>query len=135
MLVPGSSWRRARRFAYVWRQPFSPLPIGSPAIARPMQRRQSRPPYARRGGPSAWRGGVASRLAAARSACPFSAAIVLVDGGPGATFSLLLRNAAAFVALLDMLRLPFLLVGVCRFVSPWHGFLLRCATKIPCVNS
>ena len=71
--------------------------------------------------PAFVRGGMARRLAAARSAGALSAAIVFVDGRPGATFGLLLRNAAAFVALLDMLRLPFLLVGVFRLVAAWHG--------------
>src|SRR5215469_13776542 len=52
--------------------------------------------------PALVRGGMACRLATARSADAFSAAVVLVDCRPGATFGLLLWDAAAFVALLDM---------------------------------
>src|SRR6202034_4603094 len=77
------------------------------------------------------RGGMASRLAPSRSAWSLSAAVVLVDGGPGATLSLLLRNAAALVALLDVLRFPFLLIGVFRLVSLRHRpVLLRCALTL-----
>jgi hypothetical protein len=65
---------------------------------------------------------MARRLAAARSAGALSAAVVFVDGRPGATLGFLLGNAAAFVALLDMLRFPFLLVGVFRLFAAWHWF-------------
>src|SRR6185312_14359445 len=91
--------------------------------------------------PALVRGGVAGRLAAPRSPDALSAAVVLVDRRPGATFGFLLRNAAAFVTFLDMLRLALLLFGVLRLIAAWHGFLLRSprnardqpvsATKVP----
>src|SRR5580658_1976965 len=65
---------------------------------------------------------MAGRLASTRAADALSAAVVLVDGRPGATFCLFLRNAPVFVALFNMLRFPFLLVGVFRLVAAWHWF-------------
>src|SRR3984885_1444907 len=114
------SWPRGRRFACVWL-----LLFGRCLSAR----RRSR---GRRGAanPAApVRGGMASRFSSARAAGLLSTAVVLVDRGPGATFGLLLRNAAALVALLDMLRFPVLLVGVFRLVSPRHG-PISCAARI-----
>ena len=58
------------------------------------------------------RGGMARRLAAARSAGALSPAVILVDRRPGATFGLLLRNATAFVALFDVLA-PCVLASRC----------------------
>src|SRR6185437_8395067 len=106
-----------------------------PACARSRGRRRAPDP------PALVRGGVAGRLAAPRSPDALSAAVVLVDRRPGATFGFLLRNAAAFVTFLDMLRLALLLFGVLRLIAAWHGFLLRSprnardqpvsATKVP----
>src|SRR5277367_1701756 len=45
-----------------------------------------------------------------------AAAVILVDGRPGAPLGFLLRNATLLVALGDMVGLAFLLVGVFGFV-------------------
>jgi hypothetical protein len=49
----------------------------------------------------------------------------LVHGRPSAPFGLLLRNAAVFVAFLDVLGLALLLAGVTGFVAAGHGVLHR----------
>jgi hypothetical protein len=41
-----------------------------------------------------------------------------VHGRPGASFGLLLRNAAVFIALLDVFGLAFLFVGVTGLIAP-----------------
>src|SRR5690606_31671783 len=54
-----------------------------------------------------------------------AAAIVLVDGGPGAALGLLVGNAAILVAFLDMLGLALLLVGIGTLVALGHVGLLK----------
>jgi hypothetical protein len=49
-----------------------------------------------------------------------AAAGFLIDGGPSAPLGLVLRDASVLVAFLYVLRLPFLLIRVCRFVAAWH---------------
>jgi hypothetical protein len=46
-----------------------------------------------------------------------AAAVVLVDGRPGAPFGFVLWRASAFIALRDILGFALLLVGVLRLVS------------------
>ncbi len=55
---------------------------------------------------------MAGRLAAARPAGLFAAAIIFVDGCPGPTLGLLLRNRPLLVALGYMVGLALLLVGI-----------------------
>src|SRR5688572_2775067 len=49
------------------------------------------------------------------------AVVDLVHRRPGAALGLVVGHAAALVALLDVLGLAFLLVGILRLVSTWHG--------------
>src|SRR5258708_6020717 len=65
-----------------------------------------------------WRG--VHALAAPRPAGLLRAAGLLVDRGPGAPRCLPLREASLFVAPLDVLRLPLLLLRVPALVSAWH---------------
>jgi hypothetical protein len=44
----------------------------------------------------------------------------LVDGVPGA-FGVFLRRAAVEISILDLLGLPFVLVGIHACVAPGHG--------------
>src|SRR5215213_3450132 len=48
-----------------------------------------------------------------------------VDRGPRAPLGLVLRDAAVFVALLDVLGLPLLLAGVTAFVASRHTSTLH----------
>src|SRR5690606_2786947 len=58
---------------------------------------------------------------AAGAAGLLAAALVLVDGGPGAAFGLFLLHAALLVAFLDVLGLAFLLRRVFGLVALRHG--------------
>src|SRR3954451_11430728 len=60
------------------------------------------------------------RLAAAGAALLATMGF-LVDRRPGPAFRLLARDAARFVAFLDMLGLPLLLAGIARLVAARHG--------------
>ena len=56
---------------------------------------------------------------------------------PCAPLRFLLRNTARLVTLFDVLGLSFLLVRVCRFVTPWHRALLfacRSAAEKSCIT-
>jgi hypothetical protein len=66
------------------------------------------------------RRGVALGLSPAGAAL-VAAAAFLVDGRPGPPLGLMLRHAALFVAVGDMIGLAFLLVGVFRFVAARHS--------------
>ncbi|MEJ7600971.1 MAG: adenylate/guanylate cyclase domain-containing protein [Kofleriaceae bacterium] len=59
-------------------------------------------------------------LAVASAARLLAPAVLGVDRGPGARRGLLGRHALLLVGVLDMLGLPFLLVGVPTFISAWH---------------
>jgi hypothetical protein len=59
---------------------------------------------------------------AAAGTAPLSAVGHLVDGGPGAAFGFFGRQAAGFVAFLDVLGLALLFVGVTGFVAARHKF-------------
>ena len=118
--------RNARRFACAWRQPFSSPPIGSPAVARPTKT-PIRPPLCAVGWPVDFpRPDPPTRFPPPSS---------LFTVAHARRFGLLLWNAAAFVALFDMLRFPFLLVGVFRLVSAWHGLPPELRDTSPPQNS
>src|SRR3954470_24383825 len=67
----------------------------------------------------------AGRRMVLRLAAPGAALLAamgfLVDRRPGPAFRLLARDAARFVAFLDMLGLPLLLAGIARLVAARHG--------------
>jgi hypothetical protein len=67
---------------------------------------------------------VVFRFPVATTSRLLSAMMDLVHCGPGPALSLILWNPLLLVTLLDMLRLPFLLVSVFRFVTAWHEALL-----------
>src|SRR5579862_5530546 len=52
-----------------------------------------------------------------------AAAIILVDGRPGAAFGFFFGNATLLVAFRDMVGLAFLFVGVFGLVAARHDFL------------
>jgi len=54
----------------------------------------------------------------------FPTAMNLVDSRPGSTLGLVLRHASLLVTFFYVLGLSLFLVGVFRFVSAWHRFLL-----------
>jgi len=68
-------------------------------------------------------GGMAGMDASTRAAGRLAAAVVFVDGGPGASLGFLFGDAAPLVALGDVVGLAFLLVGVFRFVAARHAAL------------
>src|SRR5215213_2028602 len=74
--------------------------------------------------PALLRGGFVLPLAAAGAAL-LAAPRGRVDRGPRAPLGLLLRHAAVFVALLDVLGLPLLLAGVTAFVASRHTSTLH----------
>src|ERR1700733_14661712 len=51
-----------------------------------------------------------------------AAAGFLVHGCPGTPFCFVVCDPTVLIAFLDVLSLPFLLVGVRRFVASWHGY-------------
>src|SRR5712691_5778279 len=59
-------------------------------------------------------------FAVAASAGFFATMMHGIDGGPGASLSLILRNAALCVTLFDVLSFPFLFVSVFIFVPSVH---------------
>ena len=65
---------------------------------------------------------------AARRCCTsaglFTPAVNLVHGSPSPTFGFVFGDATILVAFLDVLGLSFFLVGVLRFVSAGHKYLL-----------
>src|SRR5678816_3553510 len=68
-----------------------------------------------------------------------AATVDLVHGRPGAPLCFVLRYAAVFVALLNVLGLPLFLVCVFGFVPAWHPILLKetpsnCAGTVPLPN-
>lgn len=63
-------------------------------------------------------------LAVAAAAGFLPATMHLVHCGPGAPLSFLLRHAVRLVTFLYVLGLSFFLVGVFRFVTAWHLYLL-----------
>src|SRR5690348_4075017 len=65
------------------------------------------------------RGRMVLGLAATRTAL-FTAVRLFVHGRPRTSLGFLVRNAAVFVSLLDMLRLSLLLICVAAFISSWH---------------
>src|SRR5271165_4702091 len=75
---------------------------------------------------------MARRFPSFGSACFLPAAVVLVDGGPGSSFGLLLRNAATLIAFRNVVGFALLLIRVFRFVAAWHAcLLLRCRDHNP----
>src|SRR6266404_4154248 len=59
-------------------------------------------------------------LAVAAAARLFTTLVDFVDGRPCAPFSFVLRYAALFITLFDMIRLPLLFTCVLLFVALWH---------------
>lgn len=57
------------------------------------------------------------------SAGPLSTSIILVHGSPSASFGLLFRDTAVFIAFLNMFSLALLLVCIFSFVTSGHIFL------------
>jgi hypothetical protein len=85
---------------------------------------------ARSADPAAALGGYVGVGNAAAGAAFVAAAGFLVDGGPGAPLGFLPADAAAFVALLDVFGLAFLLVGIAGFVAARHDRLpWRCGCE------
>jgi len=106
-----------RRCAYAWRLPSLPRPSARRPNARPMPRRRAVRPGVPRG----------VRYGAPTGAGFLAAAVILVDSGPSALFGFFFRHATSFVALRDMVRLAFLLIGVFGLVAARHGVSLPIA--------
>src|SRR5437762_8360741 len=60
------------------------------------------------------------RLVVAAAARLFTALVDFVDGRPSAPFSFVLRHAALFITLFDMIGLPLLFTCVLLFIPSWH---------------
>jgi hypothetical protein len=114
-------WESSLRRPWPGRSACGSLPPSSPRRTAPRPsgtRRPCRPssrPCAPPDGRSRCRG---------RSRPVLAAAVILVDGGPGPAFGLLLGDATLLVALGDVIRLAILLVGVLGLVSARHAALL-----------
>src|ERR1700757_718853 len=123
-----------RRLPSPWRSPglysgSTTLPCSSGLLGRP--RPFGGRPLGRGGAaqPAALAGRGAIFFRPASGAALLSTVRLLVYGRPGSSLGFLLRNAAMFVALLDMFGLTLLLVGIAGLVSARHGGLHRLNPK------
>src|SRR6185369_12581364 len=79
-----------------------------------------------------FRGLVVHRLTSPRTTGLLGAARHFIHRGPCAAFGFTVRNPAPFVAFFDVLCLPFLLVGIFRFIAAWHDYFLLTLSLLTC---